>query len=68
MSPNERAPLACGYASIIMALLGILGLFTIGATTATVVLFVAGLLGVVASTAALVQAEDAPQRAARRLG
>jgi hypothetical protein len=68
MSPAERAPLACGYAAIIVTLFGILGLFTIGATTLTVAVFVAGLTGVFASTVALVQAENAGRRPASRNG
>jgi len=64
MSPNEKAPLACGYAAIIVTLFGILGLFTIGATTLTVAVFVAGLAGVVACTIAIVEAENAAQRPA----
>jgi hypothetical protein len=68
MNANERAPLACGYASIIVALFGILGLFTIGATTLTVAVFVVGLAGVVGATAALVQAENGTQRPASRTG
>lgn len=65
MTPNERTPLICGYLFAVLAVLGIAGIFTLGATTATVGLFVLGLVGVVASTAVLIQVENGARPASR---
>ena len=58
MTAAERKPLTFGYLSIIVALVGIVGLFVTAASTGAVVLFAAGLAGVVISTAALAGAES----------
>lgn len=62
MSPNERIPLLCGYLFAALSVLGAVGIFATAASTGAVVLFVAGLAGVVASTVALVQAEQSASR------
>lgn len=68
MSPNERIPLLCGYVFAVLAVVGVAGIFLTAASTGAVVLFVAGLVGVVAATASLVQAEQGAQRPASRPG
>lgn len=66
ISPNERTPLILGYLCIVLAVLGVVGIFVTSAGTAAVCVFAVGVAGVVASTAALVQAENAVQRPASR--
>lgn len=68
MNPNERIPLILGHLFILLAGIGILGIFITGASTGAVVLFVAGLAGVVVATVALVEAEQCGQRPAGRSG
>lgn len=68
MNPSERMPLLCGHLSALLAVLGVLALAVLGASTVTVCLFVAGIFGVVGSTAALAQAENATQQPAHRTG
>lgn len=68
MNPNERIPLILGYLCAVLAVLGIAGIFVTSAGTAAVCVFTVGVAGVVASTAALVQAENAVQRPASRIG
>lgn len=62
MNPTERLPLILGHVFAVLALLGAAGIFLTAASTGAVLLFVAGLVGVVASTAALVQAEQGVSR------
>lgn len=57
MNPNERTTLILGYACIVLAVLGAVGIFITAASTGAVCLFAAGLLGVVAATAGIVQAD-----------
>lgn len=66
MSRAERISLLCGYLAAVLAMLGALAVVVLGATTPAVCLFVAGIAGVVASTAAIVDAEQQPPAGGRR--
>lgn len=58
MNRTERIPLLCGYLAATLAMLGALAVAVVGATTAPVCLFVAGIVGVAVSTAAIIDAEQ----------
>lgn len=66
MNRTERIPLILGYLCAALAMLGALSVVVLGATTSAVCLFVAGLAGVVASTAAIVDAEQQHPTGGRR--
>lgn len=66
MNRTERISLLCGYLCAALAVLGVLAVVVLGATTVTVSLFVAGFAGVVASTVAVVDAEQQHPTGGRR--
>lgn len=66
MNRTERAALLCGYLCAALAVLGVLAVAVTAASAPAVCLFVAGMVGVVASTVAIVDAEQQHATGGRR--